>query len=95
MAQTNWGPAEPIRQVGVRAYRAWNRADEATSPSRSRKPAPRDTSWHDSKVRQANESFRRLAERERAAKRKTGSRPASRPAARKSTSRSDTRRGGR
>ena len=76
MAQ-DWGPAEPIRQVGVRAYRAWNRADEATS----RRPA-RDTSWHDSQVRRANESFRAAAAKRSAAKRKP---------ARKSVSRSSRR----
>ena len=90
MAQTNWGPAEPIRQVGVRAYRALTRADQATS----RQPT-RDTSWHDSQVRKANESFRQAAARKAAAKRKTASRSASRSATRSASNRSARRSAGR
>jgi hypothetical protein len=83
MAQTNWGPAEPIRQVGVRAYRAVSRANQATSPQRKQ-----DTSWHDSAVRKANESFRDAAKRKsakRSSARKSFSRSASRSSARSSS----------
>lgn len=77
--QDDWGAAEPIRQVGVRAYNAVRNIGRKVPPRAS---APRDTSTHDRMVSEANESFRRRAERE-----KTAARPAARPAARSATKR--------
>jgi hypothetical protein len=85
MAQ-DWGPAEPLRRIAARISALSDRAGGADrTVGRGGGGGKRNTSWHDRKVREANESYRQ------AAKRKS----ASRSSARKSTSRSSSRSAGR
>ena len=56
MAQ-EYGAAQPIVDVFKKGYRAATKVGSYT-PSSEKKS---DTSWHDSMVKQANESFKRKA----------------------------------
>ncbi len=74
MAQ-EYGAAQPIFDVANKAYDALDWADKKTSP-----PKKVDTSWHDKMVSEANESFRKAADKERGTTLKssgtaTGSKP--------------------
>ena len=81
--QDDWGAAEPIRQVGVRAYNA-AKSYLSRVPS-GRKDPPRDTSTHDRLVREANESFRKSSARTTTTRTPAKRKSASRSAARRSS----------